>query len=73
MNDIKAQVDLLYSRGHQEEARRNCLEEYISAIENNIPPNEQTSNFLDHELSTQILSAIYKSISSQTEVRGDIK
>lgn len=64
MNEIKAQVDLKYSRGHQEDARRNCLEEFISAIEKNIPPCDQTSNFLDHELSTQILGAFYQSISS---------
>ncbi len=69
MNDIKAQVDLRYSRGHQEEARRNCLEEFIASIEKDTPPREQTSNFLNHDLSTKILSAIYQSVSSCGENR----
>lgn len=69
MNDIGAKVDLHYSRGHQEEARRNCLEEFISTIEKNAHPDEQTSNFLDHELSTKILCAVYQSVSSNSEDR----
>ena len=63
MHDINRLIDLKHSRGHQEDARRNCFEEFISSIEKNIPRNYQNSNFLEHEVSTKILSAIYQSMS----------
>jgi len=65
MNDMRPMLDRQYSRGHQEEARRNCTEEFIATMENRLSPGEQNSNFLDHELSTQILSLLYQSMSSR--------
>ncbi|MFA6295133.1 MAG: Gfo/Idh/MocA family oxidoreductase [Candidatus Paceibacterota bacterium] len=67
MSEISKLVDFKYSRGHQEDARRNCVGEFISAIENQIPPCQQISNFFHHELSTEILSAIYESVSDNNE------
>lgn len=67
MSEINELVDLKYSRGHQEDARRNCVEEFILAIDNQIPPHQQISNFLDHELSTHLLSAIYESVADDSE------
>lgn len=69
MSEINELVDLKYSRGHQEDARRNCVEEFILAIENKMPPHQQISNFLDHELSTHLLSAIYESVADDSESR----
>ncbi|MFA6158019.1 MAG: Gfo/Idh/MocA family oxidoreductase [Candidatus Paceibacterota bacterium] len=69
MSEINQLVDLKYSRGHQEDARRNCVEEFILAIKNQTPPHQQTSNFLDHELSTHLLSAIYESIADSGQSR----
>lgn len=69
MSEINELVDLKYSRGHQEDARRNCVEEFILSIENQMPPDQQISNFLDHELSTHLLSAIYESVANDSESR----
>lgn len=65
MIDINKIANFEYSRGHQEDARRNCVEEFISAIRESIPANEQNSNLLEHDLSTQLLGAIYQSVSSR--------
>ncbi len=54
-----------YSRGHQEAARRNCNTEFFTAILNKTPISKQASNFLDHSLATQLLSATYLSASLQ--------
>ena len=75
MSEINELIDLKYSRGHQEDARRNCVEEFISAIKNHTLPHQQISNFLDHELSTKLLSSIYQSFSEREEhrvIRGDL-
>jgi len=75
MSEMRPMQDRQYSRGHQEEARRNCTEEFIAAIENRLSPEKQNSNFLDHELSTQILSLLYQSVSSKLDeqvVRSNI-
>jgi hypothetical protein len=69
MSEINELVDLKYSRGHQEDARRNCVEEFILSIENQMPPDQQISNFLDHELSTHLFSAIYESVANDSESR----
>lgn len=63
INDLRPVRDLGYSRGHQEEARRSCIDEFFDAIRNKRSIDEQESNFLQHRLSTQILSSIYKSAS----------
>ena len=57
--------DLGYSRGHQEDARRNCVEDFYQAILKKTPPEEQGSNILYHGLTTQILSSIYISAARQ--------
>jgi len=72
MKSLNEIVDLNYSRGHQEDARRNCIEEFISAIINKTVTLNQVSNFLDHELSTHLLSSIYLSISSNKIIRDRI-
>lgn len=69
MSEINQLVDLKYSRGHQEDARRNCVEEFISAIKNSTPPYQQISNFFEHELSTQLLGAIYRSVANDSSSR----
>ena len=57
----KNDSSISYSRGHNENARRNCIDEFFTSIKNNKTHNLQKSNFLDHELSTKVLSAIYES------------
>ena len=57
--------DLGYSRGHQEDARRNCVEDFYQAILKKKPPEKQGSNILYHGLTTQILSSIYISAARQ--------
>ena len=61
-----------YSRGHQEDARRACNLEFFSAIINNMPISKQTSNFLNHALTTQILSSIYLSASKQNKGKDGV-
>lgn len=53
--------DKNYSRGHNEEARRQCIKEFIDSIRENKPPSKQRSNFFEHKLSTRLLSAVYES------------
>ncbi len=62
LNPVK---DFGYSRGHQEDARRKCIDEYFISIIDEVPISNQVSNILDHELSTQILSSIYNSAARQ--------
>ena len=45
-----------HSRGHQEDARRNGIVEFIENIQNFQPIEEHQSNYLDHENGTTILS-----------------
>lgn len=71
MKELRGVVDYDYSRGHQEEARRNCVEEFILSIKGKVKIENQISNFLDHELSTHILSSIYVSISNNNKVVKD--
>lgn len=54
-----------YSRGHQEDARRNCITDFFKSIINKTPPAKQGSNLLYHGLTTQIFSAIYVSAARQ--------
>jgi predicted dehydrogenase len=65
MKKLKNIKDLNYSRGHQEEARYNCIDEFLHSIISETSINEQKSNFLHHKLTTQILSSIYLSASRQ--------
>lgn len=68
MKELRGVENLEYSRGHQENARRNCVEDFVLSINNNLKPREEISNFLSHELSTQILGGIYKSLSKKGKI-----
>ena len=50
------------SRGHQEDARREAILEFVSLIKSNKKKNA-TSDYLDHELATKLMYGIYKSAS----------
>ncbi len=70
--------DYGYSRGHQEDARRNCIMDFYQSIIKQAPPEKQGSNILYHGLTTQILSSIYVSAARQYNgqsgvVNGKIK
>jgi predicted dehydrogenase len=71
MKELRGVEDLNYSRGHQENARRNCVEDFVLSINNNSSPKKEISNFLSHDLSTQILSSIYRSVSKKGKVIRD--
>lgn len=62
---LRPVADHGYSRGHQEDARRNCIESFFGAINDNVKPDLQTSNFLKHRLTTQLLSSLYLSAAKQ--------
>jgi len=72
MQDLRIIDDIGYSRGHQEVARRDCVDEFIQAIENHIPRQKQESNFLNHEFSTFVLSKIYASSSKEFHGKNPI-
>jgi hypothetical protein len=44
-----------------------CIEEFMLAVKYNKSPEQQRSNFFEHELSTHILSAIYESASKDID------
>lgn len=48
------------SRGHQEDARREAILEFVSLIKGGKKKNA-TSDYLDHELATKLMYGIYKS------------
>jgi predicted dehydrogenase len=56
-----------FSRGHQENARRTCIVDFLSSIARDTPPCAQSTNFLSHELSTQVLSGIYQSLARDSD------
>lgn len=61
IKDLKEVKNLGYSRGHQEDARRDCIINFYRAIIRNEKPSDQISNIIYHSLSAQILSSIYLS------------
>lgn len=65
MDSLRCPTDLNYSRGHQEEARYNCIDEFLHSITRKTCISNQKSNFLQHRLTTQLLSSIYCSASRQ--------
>ncbi len=65
MQNLRPVEEKGYSRGHQEDARRNCVENFYKSIINQIPTSEQKSNIIDHGLTTHILSSIYNSAAKQ--------
>jgi predicted dehydrogenase len=64
--------DLGYSRGHQEDARRNCIDDFYRSILKRVPPEKQGSNILYHGLTAQILSSIYVSAAKQYNGKSGI-
>ncbi|MDP1625048.1 MAG: Gfo/Idh/MocA family oxidoreductase [bacterium] len=72
MKDLMAVEDMGYSRGHQEKARQDCIQEFLESIGTGILAQSQSSNFLAHELPTQILSALYESMAKAKKVIGSI-
>lgn len=59
INDIGVKIMEGKSRGHQEDARRACILEFVSAIQDS--KNKTSSDFLDHKRSTLLFYAAYKS------------
>lgn len=59
INDIGIKIMEGKSRGHQEDARRTCILEFVSAMQDS--RNKVSSDFLDHKRSTLLFYAIYKS------------
>ena len=57
--------DLGYSRGHQEDARRKCIEDFYASVIRKRLPEKQGSNILYYGLTAQILSSIYISAAKQ--------
>ncbi len=47
-----------YSRGHQEDARINCINDFIDSVNNG---NDSRSDFISHQKSVYLLSAIHQS------------
>lgn len=59
IKDISQNIITGYSRGHQEDARRNAIIEFIEYIKGKkLKPQ---SEFLDHERGTKLLSGVYLS------------
>jgi len=56
-----------YSRGHQEDARRLGIIDFIKSVKDH---TLSASDFLDHEKSTKLLSAVYQSAIARTK-RGE--
>lgn len=60
IKDLSVNIMEDKSRGHQEDARRNCVLEFVDLI-NGKKNVESTSDYLDHKRSTILLYAAYKS------------
>jgi predicted dehydrogenase len=58
VKDLGANIMEGKSRGHQEDARRRCVLEFVKAIHRG---TEVASDFLDHKRSTMLFYAAYKS------------
>jgi predicted dehydrogenase len=67
VNDIMPETLEGYSRGHQEEARRVCILEFLRDIRDGTNIEHQTSNILDHEKTVRIFTSIYKSLSQSSD------
>lgn len=67
MKNLRPMDNRNYDRGHQEAARRTCNAEFFTAILQEVPASKQTSNFLSHCLTTQLLSATYLSAADQCD------
>ncbi len=65
IQNLKPVEEKGYSRGHQEDARRNCIEDFYMSIMNQTPIDNQKSNLIDHDLTVHILSSIYNSAARQ--------
>jgi len=59
-----------YSRGHQEDARRQAIIEFIHHLHK--PTTEHTSHFLDHERGTILLAGVYQSAAKRFHHKNPI-
>lgn len=59
LDDLSVKVLSGYSRGHQEDARRDAILDFIKSMHD--PKHISRSDLLDHEVSTSIISAVYQS------------
>jgi len=63
IKDLNQNIVTGYSRGHQEDARRNCIIEFINLVQGKT--KQSLSNYLSHEKGTNLLSAVYLSASKR--------
>jgi len=59
LEDFSVNVLKGYSRGHQEDARRSAVIDFLKGIEDSA--HSSVSDLLDHEVSTSIIAAAYQS------------
>ncbi len=59
IKDLNKNIVTGYSRGHQEDARRKCIVEFIEFIKGKAIISN--SDYLNHEIGTKLLSGIYLS------------
>jgi len=59
IKDLHTSVVSGYSRGHQEDARRQAIWEFVRHLHR--PTSKHTSHFLNHERGTLLLAGVYKS------------
>jgi hypothetical protein len=71
LNDIYKPTMKDYSRGHQEDARREAIEEFNKLVLSG--RNEGSSTLESHFLSSQIMSSVYESISEKRTVTNKLK
>lgn len=70
LNDLYAPSLPDYSRGHQEDARRNGIREFFELISTG--GGRGNSSLTEHSLSSQIMSSIYESVSQGMEVTNTL-
>lgn len=71
LNDLYSPSLRDYSRGHQEDARRNGIREFFELIAAGIP--DGSSSLINHSLSSQIMSTIYESVATKAEVSNTLR
>ena len=59
-----------YSRGHQEDARRNGIREFFDLIVAGV--SNGSSSLLSHSLSSQMMSTVYESVAQKAEITNTL-
>lgn len=72
INETSSHGEMSYSRGHNEDARRRCIKEFVDSIREGRKPESQNSNFFEHKLSTKLLSAIYESAAKELKNKNSV-